>query len=273
MEGDSFNLSWTDFTSSAGEAFKKLLVDTSLADVTLVCDDDKQIEAHKVILGSFSEFFQKIFLKNPHQHPLIYLSGVTYTQLQSLLRFIYRGETEVEKEDLKDFMNIAKKLQIEGLIDQPTNDPEPDLEITDLSVHQNEVEIKKEPASHLNNGNKAKNFEGKPNQEEPCSLNKVKKLTSNNCLSRQIEVKFIADEIEPADKVVEETYDNPEKDADQSKMQCEHCNKIFTQIGSLKRHIKTLHEGKRYHCTNCNISRSSKQNLEIHSVKCNARSF
>ena len=110
MEGDSFNLSLTDFSSSAGEAFKKLLFDTSLADVTLVCDDDKQITAHKVILGSFSQFFQNILLKNPHQHPLIYLSGVTYTQLQSLLSFIYRGETQVEKNDLKDFMNIAKKV-------------------------------------------------------------------------------------------------------------------------------------------------------------------
>ena len=64
MEGDSFNLSLADFSSSAGEAFKKLLFDTSLADVTLVCDDDKQITAHKVILGSFSQFFQNISLSD-----------------------------------------------------------------------------------------------------------------------------------------------------------------------------------------------------------------
>ena len=252
MEGESFNLSWTDFSSSAGEAFKKLLVDTSFADVTLVCDDDKQITAHKVILGSFSQFFQNILLKNPHQHPLIYLSGVTFTQLQSLLRFIYMGETEVEKDDLKDFMNIARKLQIEGLLDQSTNIPRAELDVTTVSAFQNKVDVKKE---------------SKVNEEETSSPKQIKKLPSNTSLSRQIEVKFIADETDP---VVEETTPNYEDDEGNSKMQCEHCKKIFTQIGSLNRHVKTIHEGIRYRCTNCNTLRSSQQALNTHYIKCNA---
>ena len=56
---ETFNLSWTDFSSSATESFKKLLTDTSFADVTLVCDDNKQMNAHKVILGSSSQFFKR----------------------------------------------------------------------------------------------------------------------------------------------------------------------------------------------------------------------
>ena len=107
MTAESFNLTWTDFSISAGQSFKKLLADTSFSDVTLVCDDDKQISAHKVVLGSSSQFFQTILLKNPHQNPLIYLTDITYATFQSLLRFMYMGETEVGKDDLGDFMNIA----------------------------------------------------------------------------------------------------------------------------------------------------------------------
>ena len=267
MEGESFNLSWTDFSSSAGEAFKKLLVDTSLADVTLVCDDDKQITAHKVILGSFSQFFQNILLKNPHQHPLIYLSGVTFTQLQSLLRFIYMGETEVEKDDLKDFMNIARKLQIEGLLDQPTNIPTAELDVTTVSAFQNKVNIKKESAPHSNDENETQKLKETVNEEETSPAKQIKKITSNTSLSSQIEVKLIANETDP---VVEETAPNYEVDEGNSMMQCEHCKKIFTQIGSLNRHVKTIHEGIRYRCTNCNTLRSSQQALNTHYIKCNA---
>ena len=144
----SFNLSWTDFSSSATESFKKLLTDTSFADVTLLCDDDKQMTAHKVILGSCSQFFQKILLKNPHQHPLIYLTDVKHEQLKSLLNFIYTGETEVGKNDLDVFMKIAKKLEIEGLMDHSLDNQKKEEPLAFL--HQNEIQIKDEIVPYQN---------------------------------------------------------------------------------------------------------------------------
>merc|ERR1719186_1381258 len=120
MDTETFNLSWNDFDSSASNSFRKLINDKHFTDVTLACEDNKQIKAHKVILSSSSPVFEKILLGNPHQHPLIYLKGVKYSGLQALIKFIYLGQTEVDRIELQDFMNVAEELEVEGLREKRT---------------------------------------------------------------------------------------------------------------------------------------------------------
>ena len=54
---------------------------------------------------------------SPHQHPLLYLKGVKYSDLQSVLHFMYQGDGEVNvaKEDLKSFLTAAEDLKVKGL--------------------------------------------------------------------------------------------------------------------------------------------------------------
>ena len=52
-------------------AVKLLREDMDFSYVTLVCEDDQQIEAHKVILTAVSQFFQNLMMKNKHAHPLM----------------------------------------------------------------------------------------------------------------------------------------------------------------------------------------------------------
>ena len=68
-------LQWHDFRENVNSAFGNLRNDKELTDVTLACEDGQQMEAHKAILASSSPFFRKIFQKNKHPHPLIYLKG------------------------------------------------------------------------------------------------------------------------------------------------------------------------------------------------------
>merc|ERR1719186_1825352 len=112
---EKVSLSWSEFGSCASNTFIDLLSDQDFTDVTLVCDDDKQIKAHKVILSSCSPLFRGILKNNPHQHPLIYLNGIQFDNLQSVIKFIYLGQTEVEQDDLEMFMKAGKELQIKGL--------------------------------------------------------------------------------------------------------------------------------------------------------------
>ena len=108
-------LAWSEFNKGAGKMMANLLSDSNFCDVTLVCDDDKQIKAHKAILSSSSLFFKRILVLNPHQHPLLYLDSVSFDHLLGIIKFIYTGETEVNEEDLEVFMNVGRKLQIEGM--------------------------------------------------------------------------------------------------------------------------------------------------------------
>ena len=88
---DKLCLQWNDFKDNAINAFGSLRGDNDFADVTLACEDGKQVEAHKVVLASSSPFFQNILRKNKHIHPLIYMRGVKSDDLLAIVDFLYSG--------------------------------------------------------------------------------------------------------------------------------------------------------------------------------------
>ena len=91
MSSEKFCLKWNDFESNISGAFRELREEKDFFDVTLACDDN-QIKAHKVIISACSPFFRNVLRQNPHQHPLLYMRGVNFTDLQSVLTFMYQGE-------------------------------------------------------------------------------------------------------------------------------------------------------------------------------------
>merc|ERR1712096_592372 len=105
---------WNDFESNISRAFRELREDKDFFDVTLACDDE-QLQAHKVILSACSPFFRTILRCNKHEHPLLYLKGVKYADLVSVLNFMYHGEVNVAQEELNTFLAVAEDLKVKGL--------------------------------------------------------------------------------------------------------------------------------------------------------------
>jgi len=119
--GEQFCLRWNDFETNISRAFQDLREEKDFLDVTLACDGEKQIKVHKVILSACSPFFRSVLRKNPHDHPLLYLKGVKYNELQSILNFMYYGEVNVAHEDLNGFLSVAEDLKIKGLTQSDNN--------------------------------------------------------------------------------------------------------------------------------------------------------
>ena len=115
-------LQWNDFRANVNSAFGRLRDDKEFSDVTLVCEDGQQMEAHKVIMAASSPFFEKIFQKNKHPHPLIYLRGFKSEDLVAILDFLYFGEANVYQENLDSFLAIAEQLKLEGLSGKTASD-------------------------------------------------------------------------------------------------------------------------------------------------------
>ena len=82
-------LQWNDFKENITASFGILRHDEDFADVTLACEDGKQVEAHKVILACSSPVFQKILTSNKHAHPLLYMRGMKSEDLLAILDFLY----------------------------------------------------------------------------------------------------------------------------------------------------------------------------------------
>jgi len=114
MGTEKFCLRWNDFESNISVAFRELREDKDFFDITLACEDE-QLSAHKVILSACSPLFRNLLRRNPHQHPLLYLKSVRYTDLQAVLNFMYNGEVNVAQEELNSFLAVAEELQVKGL--------------------------------------------------------------------------------------------------------------------------------------------------------------
>ena len=147
LSDGNFFLLWNDFHKNASSTFKEMREDQDFTNVTLACDNNQEIKAHKIILASSSSFFSDMLRKIKHSNPCIYLKGVREKDLISILDFIYQGEVNIPEEDLADFMKVGGELKVKGLemeeqcesLDMPKNQ---------RKVKQNNVnEIKKETDS------------------------------------------------------------------------------------------------------------------------------
>ena len=232
-----FNLLWQDFEHSTSTVFKDLLKDDLFTDVTLACDDNQQIRAHKVILMSCSSFFRNILMKNPHERLVIYLKGVRITELTSIIRFMYLGETQVAQDDLNEFMQASEGLEIKGLITASYPGA--------LGKHESNKDTKNESLKVENIGEHARN------QTDPEEIVQIKDERS---LSKILDK--VNKDISPS--FMQDKFDS------RGQFPCEQCDYKASRADHLKRHIFSLHEKSRINCNMCGFSATRVDNLKRH---------
>ena len=118
MSAENFCLKWQHFETNLCSAFQDLRTDADFLDVTLACGDGQQIEAHKVVLSACSPFFRDLLRKYKHPHPLLFLKGVKFSEIVSILNFMYVGEVNVAQDELGSFLSLAEELKVKGLTKQ-----------------------------------------------------------------------------------------------------------------------------------------------------------
>nr|CAH7734682.1 unnamed protein product [Callosobruchus chinensis] len=114
MATQRFCLRWNNHQSNLLSVFDQLLHDESFVDVTLAVEG-QLLRAHKMVLSACSPYFQSLFVNHPDKHPIVILKDVPYTDMKSLLDFMYRGEVSVDQDRLTAFLRVAESLRIKGL--------------------------------------------------------------------------------------------------------------------------------------------------------------
>ena len=112
---DKLCLQWNDFKQNISASLGDLRSDKDFTDVTLVCEDGQQVEAHKVILVASSPFFKELLRKNKPSHTLVYMRGLKGPDLVSIVDFLYFGEANVMQENFESFLELADELKLKGL--------------------------------------------------------------------------------------------------------------------------------------------------------------
>ncbi|XP_018579830.1 protein tramtrack, alpha isoform-like [Anoplophora glabripennis] len=114
MSSQRFCLRWNNHQSNLLSVFDQLLHDESFVDVTLAVEG-QLLRAHKMVLSACSPYFQALFINHPDKHPIVILKDVPYSDMRSLLDFMYRGEVSVDQDRLTAFLRVAESLRIKGL--------------------------------------------------------------------------------------------------------------------------------------------------------------
>ena len=116
MLKDKVQLNYEFFSDHVLKSFTSTFNDPTLADVTLVSDDNISISAHKFMLSSASPVLRKFFTSSPGSaHQCLFMFGLSNNILRSILEFIYTGETMVKSEELDAFLKGAKNLDLSGV--------------------------------------------------------------------------------------------------------------------------------------------------------------
>ena len=117
---DNYNLTWKTFSKHLTETVQEMFEDKSFANVTLVCEGQRQLRAHKFVLSARSSVFKSILQYNSAEsNPLIILRGIRYEDMEAILQFMYQGETCVSKDRIKDFMKTAEELEVKIISKKP----------------------------------------------------------------------------------------------------------------------------------------------------------
>jgi len=115
---EKFCLRWNDFERNISSAFRDIRDEKEFFDVVIACEDE-QLQAHKVILSACSPFFRSVLRRNQPANQqgslVLYLKGVTYRDMESVLNFMYHGEVNVAQDDLNSFLAVAEELRVKGL--------------------------------------------------------------------------------------------------------------------------------------------------------------
>ena len=233
---DYLKLTWRLHMNNFKDVIKDLQKTECLSDVTLVCNDDTKIKAHKFVLIGSSSVLRTMLLESSQRETVVYLRGVDRRELEWLLEFMYLGQTQVPQTKLQSFIELAKDLKMKGIHNED-----------DEKTAKNVEDIVFEQTLPINN------------HEMACE---------ERSMDKQIEKEATHDiQEEKREKIEIPDLENSQ----QSKLgdrfplfQCDYCNYQSFNKQCLKLHIEREHEGVRYPCDICSYQSKSKLNLRDH---------
>ena len=239
---DYLKLTWSLHMNNFKDVIKDLQETECLSDVTLVCDDDTKIRAHKFVLIGSSPVLRSMLLQSSQRDTIVFMRGVGRQELEWALQFMYLGQAQVPQTHLQTFIGLAMDLKMRGIHNE--------------EVEQNdEKTILKTVAPEV-----ITNFDTSDMEKS---------------LNEQQEEREVLDEREEQERKVEyssslESWKNSssiETNPDYvNKYSCKLCSyqARSKQAKDLNEHIQRVHEGIRYPCDLCDYQAGRPQNLKDH---------
>ena len=270
MHPEKCRVMWSNYSDHLKSMMKELMMNQDFSDVTLVTEDKKQLKANVNILSACSPVFKDIFKKEKNLSTIMYLRGIKFSEMESIMQFIYLGEATFYEERMDEFLAVAKSLEIKELCntENESND-EPDNETT-LSDPVTLPETLEETilSDHSKMQIPQESERGVLHECEYChkhfshraSLHIHKKSVHEG-------VKFACDQCDYQATTQGNLSKHIRSKHEGVKYYCDQCEYQATQQGNLTQHIQTKHEGAKYACDQCDHQFTHPSTLNAHIKK------
>ena len=242
MFNDKVQFNWEFFSDHVLKSYTSTYNDPTLADVTLVSDDNIAVSAHKLILSSSSPVLRKFFSSNSSSTPqCLFMFGLTNNVLRSILEFIYTGETMVKKEDLDIFLRAAKKLELYGVKTQESHLTQNDTNNLDNSFRAAQQEL-----NTLIQKNSTPLDTRRNSAFEPRRSGSVSMESSSICIDDTEEGEVGADELLNMPQTqhpvsIPSQVRNTRGKMRKESFSCSICDRVFQYRSNLKSHVAIKH--------------------------------
>ena len=289
MENKSTQLEWMTYDFASSNAFRNLYENKTLTDVTIACEGNQKIEAHKVVLSACSDFFMKILEENPNPNPLIYLQGITIEDLMVLKKFMYLGKADIEQHLFDSFLKVSKTLLNHTELSKDILQ-DPDMIDTSLCAkeeNKNQL-LLGYPITEWKERHKKKKQDLNCNKcDYICSsFSTLFRHIGNNhgelcCISCEIVIKgkfALSDHIRVNHKIYKcsecsfstrfsSGIFRHKGEHNVEMKQCDQCEYSTRILGSLRMHMESKHEEAVYMCDTCDFQTNTGKKLKFHNQK------
>lgn len=170
---EGVNLKWNNFEDNLIKSFKDSR--TILNDVIIFCGSDK-VYANKFVLCASSEVFRDMLVNceiSRQHNPAVVLWDVDINLMNLVLDFMYIGEVKISEGDLNEFLGLAKRLRVRGLVAEEPNN-QTNIEIDNESSHVSDSikfskqnDQKEDSSRHIYNKKKSMHEEEREHSTSP----------------------------------------------------------------------------------------------------------
>ena len=259
MKQEKQCLTWHTYPDYLREIMQEMMTSEAFADVTMVTDDKRIIKAHRSILSTCSPVFKEIFQMEASQHSVIYLSGIQYSEMESIMQFLYLGEARFREDRVNELLSVSKNLEIEGL------SSEIDKTMVNLKEHRNEfsnhfsVQVNTKISRKHDDASveSEKVFQQVGNDSGTRIKSEIDAISSGKSYLECIECQRVFNS-QPA------LMYHKKSRHEGLKYKCDQCDHHVTSQSTLKRHIQSKHTGINYACNQCDYQAARQDSLNIH---------
>ena len=214
MDKGKYSLTWQHYSDHLKSMMKDLMMNEEFSDVTLVTEDKKHIKANIHILSACSPVFKDILKKEKNSSQIMYLRGIQFSEMESIMQFIYLGETSFNEERIDEFLAVAKTLEVSELCNAYIEN-ESHIE---LDQKQEDEASQMDTSTSADNMEKISQSNNDILKQEPVA-EAVDTVKNQDDESSQIDTSTLNDNLE---KHVAEAVDTGKK------FKCEQCQKTYT---------------------------------------------